>query len=181
MWAIKTKTNKQLIFENTKTGEQCAASFVWKHNELGTFYCVDNLLQLPYQRKYAFDLAQQMEKIGIEKDELAAKMEVIKTLCKEKKPGFELDVYSIASTVEQYVKDGWDYQKTAMLVTAVCIIQEDDSIGYFDQSKAMDNINKWKQDPAMLSFFLSCVSEKCSHLNNSYTNFTQIFSKNQSH
>lgn len=180
MWTLKNKTKNQLIYENTRTGEQCTASFVWQHPELGNFYCVDNLLQLPFTRKFVFDLAQQMERVGIEKDELAVKMEDIKTLCKEKKPGFELDVYSIASTVGQYVKDGWDYQKTAMLVTTVCILEENESIGYFDQQQGMAKVNTWKKDPAMLSFFLNCVSEKCSHLNNSYTNFTQIFSKSPS-
>lgn len=179
MWRLHSKTPKALIYENANTGEQVRWGKIYDHPELGTFYAIDNLLQLPFQRKFIFDLAQQMEKVGIEKDELADNMSKIKELCKEKKQGFELEVFAIAQKVEGFVKDHWDFEKTALLVTALVIIQEGESIGYFDQGQAQEKINLWRKDKEMLGFFLNVVSKLCSPANESFGNFTQMFSASQ--
>jgi hypothetical protein len=179
-WKQVEKTKSHLLFENTQTGETVKASKIYDHAELGVFYAFDNILQMPYSRKYIFDLAQQMEKIGIEKDELADKMKQIQDLCKDKKQGFEMDVYAIAQTVERLVKDNWDYQKTAMLVTSIIIIQEGEAIGMFDQAQAMHKTMQWKMDANMLGFFLSIAAERCNKVSNSFANFTPLFSENLS-
>lgn len=177
MWIQSSKTDQYLEYQNNQTGEVSRWSRIYFHNELGVFYAIDNVLQLPYQRKYLFDLAQQMERIGMEKDELSNKMQEIMTLCRDKKEGFELDIYSIAQGVERYMKDVWDYQKTALMVVALIVIQDGEQIGFFDQQQAEQKINKWMKDKEMLGFFLSIASQRISPVNSSFGQFTQMFSE----
>jgi hypothetical protein len=179
MWKLKEKTEEALVYENTNTGEQVRCGRIYTHNELGVFYAFDNILQMPFQRKFLFDLAQQMEKIGIEKEELIDRMGKIQELCKDKKEGFELDIYAIAKGVEQTAKDHWDFEKTALLVTTLVVIQEGESIGYFDQAQSVRKLDLWKKDKDMLGFFLSVVSNLCSPLSKSFGAFTQMSSPNQ--
>lgn len=164
MWQLKTKSDKGLLYVNANTGEQVNCSKVYTHAELGNFYAFDNIMQMPYQRKYIFDLAQTMEKIGMDKEELQVKISSILDLCREKKQGWELDVYATAQHIEATLKNAWDYQKTAMLICAMVIIQEDENIGLFDQGEAEVKIKTWSKDKNMLGFFLSIVNRKCSIL-----------------
>lgn len=177
MWIQTNKTDNALTFTNNQTGDQITCSKIYEHKELGVFYVFDNLLQMPMSRKYVFDLAQQMEKIGIEKDELADKMKSVMELIRKREQGFELEVYSIANTVHNHVKGVWDYQKTAVMVAAVMIIQEGENIGHFSQQEAERKIEAWGRDAGMLGFFLNIVTQKCSKVNNSFANFTHLFSE----
>lgn len=178
MWIQTSKTEQSLTYTNNQTGEQIVCQQVYDHRELGKFYVFENILQMPFSRKYIFDLAQQMEKIGIEKDELADKMRSVMELCRKREQGFELEVYSIANTVHNHVKGVWDYQKTALMVAAVMIIQEGENIGHFSQQEAERKIDAWRRDATMLGFFLNTVTEKCNKVNKSFANFTQLFSEN---
>lgn len=167
MWKLSEKTDKALIYLNTNTNERSTWSKIYTHPELGDFYCIDNIMNLPFQRKYLFDLAQQMERIGIEKQEMLDKMQQIMDLCKEKKQGYELEVYNIASTINTTLKDGWDYEKTAMLVCAMMIIQENEIIDTFNQDEAIKKINLWSKDKHMIGFFLTIANSKCNILTSS--------------
>lgn len=173
MWQIKSKSTERLLYVNTNTGEECSFSKVYDHPELGLFYIVDNILQLPYQRKYLFDLAQQLEKVGIEKAELLSHMDSILALCKERRPGFELDVYAIAQRIQATLKDHWDYRKTALFAVTLCVIQAGDNIASFDQTESQRRIDLWSKDPTMLSFFLTGLSKRCEPLTESYTGLIQ--------
>lgn len=180
MWIQTNKTDQALTFTNNQTGEQISCGKIYDHSELGKFYAFDNILQMPFSRKYVFDLAQQMEKIGIEKDELADKMKTMMELIRKREQGFELEVYSIANIVHDHVKGVWDYQKTALMVASVIIIQEGENIGHFSQQDAERKIDAWRRDAAMLGFFLNTVMEKCSKVNNSFANYTHLFSESLS-
>jgi hypothetical protein len=177
MWQLKTKTDKGLQYVNTNTGEQVNCGRIYTHPELGNFYAFDNIMQMPYQRKYIFDLAQTMEKIGMDKDELKDKVENIMNLCKEKKQGWELDVYATAQHIDATLKNAWDYQKTAMLICAMVVIQEGENIGMFDQGEAEAKIKSWSKDKSMLGFFLSIVNQRCSILTGFLDRSTPMFSQ----
>jgi hypothetical protein len=161
MWKLQTKEEDALIYVNENTGEFVRCGKIFHHDELGSFYAFDNLMQMPYQRKFVFDMAQTMERIGMEKKELLERINKILTLCKDKEKGWELDVYSTAQHIEATIKDGWDYQKTALLVASVVVLQEGENIGLFDQSSSERKILQWSKVPEMLGFFLSIVEVKC--------------------
>jgi hypothetical protein len=179
-WILKEKTNNALHYVNTLTNETSTWSKIWTHSELGDFYCIDNIMMLPYQRKFGFDLAQQMEKIGIEKDEMVNSMQEIMDLCKEKKQGFDLEVFSKAQIIHSTLKNGWDYQKTALMTCSLLIIQEGDTIDIIDQTESVNKINLWSKDKPMMGFFLSIANQRCSSLINSLDPFTQMSSGNLS-
>lgn len=179
-WTLSNKSNTGLTYTNNLTGESCSLSKIWSHNELGDFYAFDNLMSMPYQRKYIFDVAQQMERIGIDKEEMISSMTDIMNLCKEKKPGFEMDVFAKAQLIQSTLKDGWDYEKTAMLTCAMIIVQEGDIIDTFNQEEAVKRLNLWSKDKPMMGFFLSIANQRCSNLINSLDPFTQMSSGNLS-
>lgn len=176
MWEFKSKAGDKLLYRNSNTGEECTFSKIYDHRDLGVFYMVDNVLMLPYSRKYLWDLAGQMEKIGIEKDELNNRMEEVMSLCRDKKQGFELDVYAIAQRITATLKDHWDYQKTALLAVSLCVIQAGDNIGAFDQLESQRRMAEWGKDRVMMDFFLSALSKRLEPLNNSFNAFTHLSS-----
>lgn len=179
MWKLSEKTEKALIYTNSNTGERVQWSKIYTHAELGNFYAVDNILEMPFSRKHIFDLAQQMERIGIEKQEMQEKMQQIMDLCKEKKPGYELDVYTIANNINNTLKDSWDYEKTAMLVCSLIIIQENEVIDTFNQDEAIKKINLWSKDKHMMGFFLSIANLRCNILTSSLEQSIQASLPNQ--
>jgi hypothetical protein len=164
MWSQQTVTDEKLVYVNNNTGEQCSLSRVYTHPELGKFYAFDNLLQMPYQRKYIFDLAQQYERVGMEKNELDTRLSEIQELCRIKKEGFEFEVYSIAQFIRSSIKDMWDFEKTSMLIAAMVIVQPDENIAIFDQQQAERKIALWRRDKTMLAFFLNILQQRCSSL-----------------
>lgn len=176
-WIIKNKSIDSITHSNTLTGEEVRSSKIYTHNDLGEFYIFDSLLTMPYQRKYIFSLVQEMEKLGIDKKELQQKLADIMTLCRDKPAGFEMDVYSIASNLNNFTKDIWDFRKSALMVTSLMVFQESENIGQFDQQASENKISEWSKDVEMLDFFLNSALEKCNLVSNSYTNLTQKFSE----
>jgi hypothetical protein len=166
MWTLSKRTEKSLSYRNSNTGEECKWNQIYDHGELGKFYAIDNLLQLSYQRKFIFDLAQQYERIGIEKTELITHTDKILTLLKEKPVGHELEIFAMVQRINNTCKDSWDYLKTAMMIIPVLIIQEGDDIGAFDQESAQERIKIWSQDKTMMAFFLNAANSLCSKVSN---------------
>lgn len=180
MWQFSGKATNRLTYTNTTTGETCFFNKIYTHPELGQFYMIDSVLNLPYQRKYLFDLSSQMEKIGMEKDELLDNIDKILTILKEKKQGFDLEVFAIASKVRHTIKDQWDYKKTALFAATLCIIQEGDNINGWNQSESVERISLWEKDPTMLSFFLSNLNKICTEVTKSYGAYIPTYSVTES-
>lgn len=176
-WILKNKTEYSITHINTLTNEEVKSSMIYNHKELGVFYIFDSLLTMPYQRKYVFSLIQEMEKLGIDKRELQQKLGNIMDLCRDKPNGFEMDIYSIASGVSNFMKDIWDYRKSALMVTSLMVFQENENIGQFEQSISEQKISTWSKDPDMLDFFLNKALERCNQVSNIYTNLTQKYSQ----
>jgi hypothetical protein len=157
MWNLKSKTADRLVYMNDNTQEECTASLIYHDEDFGSFFMLDNMLSMPYQRKYIFDLIQQNERIGIEKKELETHLNSIKEFCKA---GDAMSAYGTAMYIESKLKNSIDYEKSALLVTALLVVQEDDNIGAFNQEKAMELINKWSEKPTMLAFFLNFAQKR---------------------
>ncbi len=177
MWKQKIKTEKQIVFLNETTGEECVASHVYTHKDLGEFYMFDSLLTMPFQRKYVFDLIQQNEKIGIEKPELTKYIENIKELIKNQSKGFDMEIFRIVSYVEAKLKDSWDYQKSSLMAVALTVVQDGDNINGFNQSDAEAKLNLWTQDPTMLAFFLNFLQLRLSSLTNMLDTSSRTYSE----
>lgn len=175
MWTRTELTDKRMVFSNSNTGEMCSLSAIATH-ESGVYYAFDNLLQMPYQRKYIFDLAQQYERIGMDKKELEVHLNDIQEMCRNKADGFELNVYSKIDYIKQNIKDVWDFQKTALLTAAMVIVTPDENIAVFDQSLAEKKINEWSKDKNLLSFFLNVLQQRCTTLIEPFNTFTQSYS-----
>lgn len=176
-WKLTNKTEDFIIHTNTLTNEEVRSSKIYTHKELGVFYIFDSLLNMPYQRKYIFSLIQEMEKLGIDKKELQQKLEKVMELCRDKPKGFEMDVYSIASTLNAFTKDIWDFKKSALMVTSLMVFQESENIGQFDQQLSEKKISEWSKDLEMLDFFLNLALERCNQVSNTYTNLTRKYSQ----
>lgn len=176
MWTKIESTDQRLVFANQNTGEVCSLSAVKKH-ESGIYYAFDNLLQMPYQRKYIFDLAQQYERIGMDKKELDVHLNDIQELCRNKADGFELEVYHKIAYIRQNIKDVWDFQKTALLTAAMVIVTPDENIAVFDQALAEKKINEWSKDKSLLGFFLNVLQQRCSNLTEPLNGLIQSYSQ----
>lgn len=173
MWNEKTVSDKSIIYINTNTGEEASASLVYNHPELGRFFMFDSIMTMPFQRKYVFDLIQQNERIGIEKKELLTHLESVKEFINAGKPN---EAFGTVMYIESKLKDGWDYQKSSLLICALLVVQEDENINGFNQSDAEEKINKWAVDLTMLSFFLNFAQLRINSLMNFVNRSSSTFS-----
>lgn len=163
MWTkLETSTKETLIYKHSKSSEECKLSLI-HDGEMGTFYIFDNPLQMPFQRKYAFDIIQQHENLGLSKDEIIE--ELSKITAQNNDPNM---VFYLAETLKTKIKDSWDFAKTSTFITALLIIEENESIDFFTQESALEKVNKWSKDSVMLGFFLSIAQKSINNLTQSF-------------
>lgn len=176
MWDRKDiSTKEKLVFKNTISSEECTLSLIHR-SEMGVYYVFDNPLQMPFQRKYAFELIKQHENLGLSKEEVIESFQSISDLCKTDTDS-RMDVYHLAQLAMSRLKDSWDYQKTALMTAAVMIIEDGESIDYFTQESAVAKIDKWSKDHVMLAFFLSIAQQKLNSLTTPFYQSSQNASK----
>jgi len=173
MWKQVSNDKDKLVFRSD-ANETSTWSLIYKHSELGKFYIIDNIMTLPFLRKHIFDLAQQYERVGIEKKELIDKTDQILKLLKDKPQGYELDIYSITQRINMTCKDGWDFFKTQCMIMPLLITQDGWDIGNYDQSEAMARVNLWMKDKYLIEVFMNAASQCCSTVTNSFEDFTQM-------
>lgn len=167
---------------NESTKELTKMKLIRNNSELGNFYSFNSILSMPYQRKVMFDMIQQYNTLGIDKEELIKENKEILAMLEKREQGYEMKIYSKIATITNTAKSFWDYQKSSMLITALLIIPEDqlELIGVFDQEKAEENIKLWSRDSETLGFFLNVAQQKCNNLTNKFEIDTKIFSVNPS-
>jgi hypothetical protein len=167
---------------NESTKELTKMKLIRNNSELGNFYSFNSILSMPYQRKVMFDMIQQYNTLGIDKEELIKENKEILAMLEKREQGYDMKIYSKIATITNTAKSFWDYQKSSMLITALLIIPENqlELIGIFDQEKAEENIKLWSRDSEMLGFFLNVAQQKCNNLTNKFEIDTKIFSVNPS-
>jgi hypothetical protein len=138
---------------------------------------------MPYQRKVMFDMVQQYNTLGIDKEELIKENKEILEMLEKRESGYEMKIYSKIATITNTAKSFWDYQKSSMLITTLLIVPEAelDLIGIFDQERAEENIKNWGKDSELLGFFLNIAQQKCNNLTNKLEVDTQIFLPKEFH
>lgn len=178
MYQIHKKTDKEVFIKSEMTGELTRLKLIKKHSELGNFYVFNSILSMPYQRKLMFDLIQQYNTLGIDKDELIKENTEILKMLETREQGFEMKIYSKIASITNTAKSFWDYKKSSMLITSLLIVHESefDMIGYFDQDKAEENIKEWSMDSDLLGFFLNIAQQKTNNLLNKFEHDTQNYS-----
>lgn len=177
MYKIHKKTESEVWMLNESTKELTKLKQIRNHPDLGRFYCFNSILSMPYQRKVMFDLIQQYNTLGIDKEELIKENKEILEMLEKRESGFEMKVYSKIATITNTAKSFWDYQKSSMLITALLIVPEAelDLIGIFDQERAEENIKNWGRDSELLAFFLNIAQQKCNNLTNKLEVDTPLF------
>lgn len=178
-YTIHKKTGSEVWMLNETTKELTKMKLIRKHSELGNFYCFNSILSMPYQRKVMFDMIQQYNTLGIDKEELIKENKEILEMLEKREQGYEMKIYSKIATITNTAKTFWDYQKSSMLISALLIIPENqlELIGVFDQEKAEENIKLWSKDSEMLGFFLNVAQQKCNNLTNKFEIDTSIFTE----
>lgn len=168
MYKVYKKTNSEVWVMNETSKELTRLKLIKRHSELGNFYVFNSVLSMPYQRKVMFDLIQQFNTLGIDKEELIKENNEILSLLESREQGFEMKVYSKVAEINKTAKSFWDYQRSSMLIAALIIVHEDDLdlIGIFDQEQAEKRINEWSKDSDLLAFFLNIAQMKCNNLIN---------------
>lgn len=168
MYKVYKKTNNEVWVMNETSKELTRLKLIKRHSELGNFYVFNSVLSMPYQRKVMFDLIQQFNTLGIDKDELIKENTEILTLLESREQGFEMKVYSKVAEINKTAKSFWDYQRSSILIAALLVVHEDDLdlIGIFDQEQAEKRINEWSKDSDLLAFFLNIAQMKCNNLIN---------------
>ncbi len=182
MYTIHKKTGSEVWMLNESTKELTKMKLIRNNSELGNFYSFNSILSMPYQRKVMFDMIQQYNTLGIDKEELIKENKEILAMLEKREQGYDMKIYSKIATITNTAKSFWDYQKSSMLITALLIIPENqlELIGIFDQEKAEENIKLWSRDSEMLGFFLNVAQQKCNNLTNKFEIDTKIFSVNPS-
>jgi hypothetical protein len=182
MYTIHKKTGSEVWMLNETTKELTKMKLIRSHSELGNFYSFNSILSMPYQRKVMFDMIQQYNTLGIDKEELIKENKEILEMLEKREQGYEMKIYSKIATITNTAKSFWDYQKSSMLISALLIIPENqlELIGIFDQEKAEENIKLWSKDSEMLGFFLNVAQQKCNNLTNKFEIDTSIFLANPS-
>ncbi|CAA7196824.1 hypothetical protein [Chryseobacterium potabilaquae] len=168
MYKVYKKTPQEVWVMNETSKELTRLKHIKSHSELGDFYVFNSVLSMPYQRKVMFDLIQQFNTLGIDKEELIKENNEILTLLESREQGFEMKIYSKITEINKTAKSLWDYQRSSMLIAALLVVHEDDLdlIGIFDQQQAEKRINEWSKDSELLAFFLNIAQMKCNNLIN---------------
>ncbi|RNA63496.1 hypothetical protein D1631_17005 [Chryseobacterium nematophagum] len=168
MYKVYKKTPQEVWVMNETSKELTRLKRIKSHSELGNFYVFNSVLSMPYQRKVMFDLIQQFNSLGIDKEELIKENNEILTLLESREQGFEMKIYSKITEINKTAKSLWDYQRSSMLIAALLVVHEDDLdlIGIFDQQQAEKRINEWSKDSELLAFFLNIAQMKCNNLIN---------------
>ncbi|CAA7196735.1 hypothetical protein [Chryseobacterium potabilaquae] len=168
MYKVYKKTPQEVWVMNETSKELTRLKRIKSHWELGDFYVFNSVLSMPYQRKVMFDLIQQFNTLGIDKEELIKENNEILTLLESREQGFEMKIYSKITEINKTAKSLWDYQRSSMLIAALLVVHEDDLdlIGIFDQQQAEKRINEWSKDSELLAFFLNIAQMKCNNLIN---------------
>lgn len=168
MYKVYKKTSSEVWMISETSKELMRLKLIKRHSELGNFYVFNNVLSMPYQRKVMFDLIQQFNTLGIDKENLIKENNEILSLLESREQGFEMKIYSKISEINKVAKSFWDYQKTSMLIAALLVVHEDDLdlIGIFDQEQAEKRIKEWSADSELLAFFLSTAQRKCNNMIN---------------
>jgi len=168
MYKVYKKTNSEVWVMNETSKELTRLKLIKRHSELGNFYVFNSVLSMPYQRKVMFDLIQQFNTLGIDKEELIKENSEILSLLESREQGFEMKVYSKIAEINKTAKSFWDYQRSSMLIASLLVVHEDDLdlIGIFDQEQAEKRINEWSKDSDLLAFFLNIAQMKCNNLIN---------------
>lgn len=168
MYKVYKKTKTNVWLKGEIAGDIMRLKLIKSHSELGNFYVFNNILTMPYQRKIMHDLIKMYNILGIDKDTLIKENNEMLSLLENREPGFEMKIYSKISEINKIAKSFWDYQKSAMLTTALIIIPEDDLdlIGIFEQDQAEKRLEEWSKDSELLGFFLSIAEMKCNNLIN---------------
>ena len=178
MWRkLETPNSEKLIYKNDISSEECVLTQIHK-SDMGVFYVFDNPLQMPFQRKYAFELIKQHENLGLSKNEIAESLEKIKELSKSAED-LSHEIFFHAESTLSKLKDSWDYQKTALMTAAAMIIEEGESIDYFTQDTAVAKINKWSTDSTMLAFFLNIAQVRLNSLTSPFMPNSQSASQKE--
>ena len=162
------RDNAWVINEVSK--ELTQLKLIKDHPEYGKFYAFNSINAMPHQRKLMFDIIQQHNSIGMDKEDLKNEMKEIIEMLEKREQGYEMKIYKKASTIEQIATDFWDYRQTSLLICSLCIIHESDLdlIGIFDQEKAQKYINEWGKDEELLGFFLTITQKLCNNLINKF-------------
>jgi hypothetical protein len=170
MYKIHKIENGSAWVTNTVSQELTQLKLINQHPEYGKFYAFNTIHSMPHQRKLMFDLIQQFNSIGMDKEELKKEMNSIMQLLEKKEQGYEMKIYQKVATVEKIATDFWDYRQTSLLICSLCIIPESDldMIGVFDQEKAQKYINEWAKDQDLLAFFLTITQKLCNSLTNKF-------------
>lgn len=161
---IHKKTSAEVWLKGENTPDFIKMKLIKKHKEFGNFYVFNSIFSMPYQRQAMFNLINQYNQLGIDKDELiASNIEILKLL-ESKEAGYDMKIYNKVSEIIKTAKSFWDYQKTSMLIIGLLIIPEDelDVIEVFDQEKVEANLKKWSIDTDMMGFFLNIAQQKCN-------------------
>jgi hypothetical protein len=174
MYTIHKKNNTEAWIKSDATGELTRMKLIKKHPSLGNFYTFNSILSMPYQRKLMFDLIQQYNTLGIDKEELIKENTEILQMLEKREQGFEMKIYSKIATITNTAKSFWDYNKSSMLIVSLLIVHENDldMIGIFDQEKSEENIKQWSKDSDLMGFFLKIAQQKCNNLTNRYEHDT---------
>lgn len=162
MWQLINSEDKKLIYKNSNSAEICKLTEIY-NGEVGRYFIFDNILTMPYQRKWIFDSIQQHERIGIDKEELIVKLDECLTLLKE---GDTHNPFALLTAIKTTIKDSWDAVKTAQLVTSLLIVEEDEHIDSFDYDLSMKKLAKWSKEPKLSAFFLNAAQSKMIELTN---------------
>jgi hypothetical protein len=166
MYKIHKKTENDVWLMSEMTKELTQLKLVKSHAELGNFYAFTSIHAMPYQRKVMFDMVNQFQSIGIEKEQLIKENNEILKMLIERKQGYELEVYNKIATINNNAKSFWDFKKTSLMICALIIIPEKEleMIGIFNQENTEKNINEWAKDSDLLGFFLNIAQQKCNNL-----------------
>lgn len=168
MYKLHKKEQDKAWVINTVSHELTQLKLVKSHPELGNFYAFNTIFSMPYQRKLTFDLIQQYNTLGIEKDELLKEFKEIMSLIETREAGYDSKIYHKIGTLERTLKDFYDFRETSLLICSLCIVPEADLelIGVFDQEKSKAYIKEWAKDPDLLAFFLTITQKLLNNITN---------------
>lgn len=176
MWQLQPNGELDKRVYINSNGSKCTTSMVYKDKEENQWYFFDDLMALPYTRKFAAMKISSLYSLGLSKDDLTGHIGRLKTISKSNDAEKYEKIYAETLDFENKVNNATDAIKQLSALTCVYFTINDEEIDSFENNLQIKKMALLEADPEMHNFFLTKQIDASEHYQRLLTFLSQTAS-----